>query len=272
MVGSANLDLVVRVGRHPRPGETLLGREHSHHHGGKGANQAVAAARAGAATTFVGRVGDDAAGRELLAGLESEGVDVSYVEVDPAVPSGLAVVVVDSAGENAIVVSPGANAMLAPEDLPHDLLGAARVTLLQLEIPLATVVAAARAAEGIVVLDPTPVPDRGLPPGLLEVVDLVVPNERELVALVGSSEPEAAEGLGVETVVVTRGERGAALVRGGEVVLVSAPEADVVDTTGAGDAFRGTLAAVLARGGDLGTAVRAAVVAGTAAVTRLGAR
>jgi len=272
VVGSVNRDLVVRVPRHPEAGETALASGHSTAHGGKGANQAVAAASAGATVAFVGRVGGDRVGQELLAGLAGAGVDVSRVVRDEEAPSGLAVVAVDAAGENRILVSPGANARVGDADVraAASLLATASVLLLQLEIPIEAVVTAARLAQGRVVLNPAPA--RKLPDELLRRVDVLVPNRAELRALVGSDDPRAAAALGVPAVVVTLGAAGAALVRGGRVERIPAPTVEVVDTTGAGDVLCGTLAARLAHGASLEAAVRAAVTAASRAVGRPGAR
>ncbi|HHC08166.1 MAG TPA: ribokinase [Actinobacteria bacterium] len=272
VVGSVNQDLVVRVPRHPIPGETVLGLGLSTWEGGKGANQAVVAARLGARVAFVGRVGADEAGGMLLAGLAAEGIDTRWVAVDGAVPSGTALITVDETGENAIVVVPGANHALGVADVraAAETLEGAAVTLLQLEVPLEVVVEAARLAGGTVVLNPAPA--RELPGDLLGRVDVLVPNRHELAALVGTDDPAAARALGVAAVVVTLGAEGAALVTDEGVVEVPAPVVEAVDTTGAGDAFCGTLAARLALGDDLVGAVRSAVEVAARATTRPGAR
>ncbi len=272
VVGSINQDVVVRVERHPRPGETVLGLGHETLPGGKGANQAVAAARLGAHVRFVGRVGDDEAGRMLRAAFDGEGVDADLVAVDPAVSTGVALITVDRAGENAIVVDPGANAAITQEQLgtARDVLAAAGVTLLQLEIPLDVVRWAAEISEGIVVLNPAPA--QQLSEELLAAVDVLVPTRHELQLLTGSPDPSSARALPAPTSVVTLGPEGAAIVTATEVVEVPAPVVDVVDTTGAGDAFVGALGEALDRGVALEAAVRRAVVAGALAVTQRGAR
>ncbi len=272
VVGSVNQDVVVRVPRHPGPGETVLGSGMAMFDGGKGANQAVAAARLGAQVAFVGRVGADEAGAVLLAGLASEGVDTRWVAVDGAVPSGMAMITVDASGENSIVVVPGANHALDTRDVERarDALAHAAVTMLQLEVPLEAVARAAELAAGIVVLNPAPA--RSLPSGLLGSVDVLVPNEHELEVLVGSGDPEAARELDVQTVVVTLGADGAVIVTADELLAVPAPPVDAVDTTGAGDAFCGALAWALSQGRAIEDAVEVAVEVGAAATTARGAR
>jgi ribokinase len=279
VVGSLNLDLVVRVPRLPGPGETVSGDEVFRNPGGKGANQAVAAARLGRGVAMVGCVGDDEAGRELLASLEADGVDRSRVRVVDGVPTGTAFITVGEGGENQIVVSPGANARLAPDDVATagTALAAAAVTLLQLEIPLETVVAAARAAGGTVVLNPAPV--RALPADLLGEVDVLVPNRVELAQLAPGRVPatveEAAELAGrlpVRAVVVTLGADGALVVEHGRARHVPAVPVRPVDTTAAGDAFCGGLADALAAGATLEDAARRAVRVAAAACLRQGAQ
>ena len=212
VVGSLNLDLVVRVARLPGPGETVSGDDVFRNPGGKGANQAVAAARLGRRVAMVGCVGDDDAGRDLLGSLEADAVDTSQVRVVNGVPSGTALITVSQDGENQIVVSPGANARLTPDDVAAAgaALAAAAVTLLQLEVPLTTVAAAARAATGTVVLNPAPV--RALPQALLDEVEVLVPNRVELAQLAGGPLPETVEAavalagrLAARAVVVTLG-------------------------------------------------------------------
>lgn len=273
VVGSVNRDIVVVVERHPRPGETVLGGDHLAVDGGKGANQAVAAARLGADVAFIGRVGGDAVGDELRSGLSAEGVDVSHLASDPDTPSGLALITVDQDGENAIVVSQGANANVGAADIETaaGVLETADVVLLQLEIPLEAVTAAtARAGDSIVVLNPAPA--RALTPALLERVNVLVPNRHELAAFTGSTDPASAVDLPVPFVVVTMGGEGAAVVGEGKVVRVPSVPVVALDTTGAGDAFCGALATFLASGDDIYTAVDAAVGAGALATTATGAR
>lgn len=268
VVGSANLDLVARTLRLPGPGETVLGSDFAEHPGGKGLNQAVAAARAGASVAFVGAVGDDDAGRTLHSVAATEGIDVSGLSVADGVATGRAVITVDDSGENSIVVVPGANASAHVGDLP-----AATVVLAQLEIPVATVIAAfavARTAGSRTVLNPAPVPVGGLPDELLSLCDILVPNEHEVELLGGVDELLAS---GVAAVVVTQGAAGVTVTEAPDATTwsVEAFEVDPVDTTGAGDAFCGALAARLAAGADLRPAVRYAAAGGALATTTAGA-
>ena len=263
VVGSANLDLVAFTSSLPRPGQTVLGSDFAEHAGGKGLNQAIAAARAGARTAFVGAVGDDDAGRRLLAELEAAGVDVSATMSADA-PTGRALIAVDAGGENSIVVVPGANGSLRVSALPPS-----RVVLVQLEIPLAAVVASldlARAAGAITILNPAPAPAADLDVAL--TADYVVPNESEAAAL-GGVDALLAAGAGV--VITTEGTTGA-FVATLDGAWRQAPFAvEPVDTTGAGDAFCGALAARIAMGDDLTCAVSYAAAAGALATTKHGA-
>jgi ribokinase len=279
VVGSLNLDLVVRVARLPGPGETVSGDDVFRNPGGKGANQAVAAARLGRRVAMVGRVGDDDAGRELLGSLEADAVDTTQVRVVAGVPSGIALITVSEDGENQIVVSPGANARLTPDDVGQAgaALGAAAVTLLQLEVPLEAVAAAARAAGGTVVLNPAPV--RDLPEDLLAEVDVLVPNRVELAQLAGGAEPgtvaeatRLAGRLPARAVVVTLGADGCLVIEGGDTTHVPAVPVRAVDTTAAGDAFCGGLADALAGGATLEDAARRAVRVAAASCLRPGAQ
>ncbi len=270
VVGSVNLDVVVAVPRLPGPGETVVGGDRRELPGGKGANQAVAAARLGSAVAFVGRVGADVAGRRLRADLLAEGVDVTHLREDADAPSGIALIGVEAGGENAIVVSPGANGRVGPGDVEaaRELLAGAGVVALQHEIPPAAVAAAAAAAGGRVVLNPAPARE------LACRADVLVPNRGELARLAGPGAPaEAAARLGLPAVVVTLGAGGALVVAdGAHAEPVVAPEVRVVDTTGAGDAFCGALVDALDRGAELVEAARRAVVAAALSVTGEGAR
>jgi ribokinase len=281
VVGSVNEDVLVAVDRLPGRGETVVGRSATRAPGGKGANQAAAAGLLGPGVHMVGRVGEDAAGDRQLAALAGSRVNVSRVHRTPGIATGTATIPVEEgSGENLIVVEPGANDALAPEDVDVEPVHRADVLLLQLEVPMATVSAAAAAARGTVVL--TPAPPRPLPEELLGRVDVLVPNEHELVQLAGAAPGDRAagelvalaEGLAVPVVVVTLGARGALLVRrdGGPALLQPPPEVQPVDTTGAGDCFTGALAQALARGEDLPAAVRYAVAAAALSTTGAGAR
>ena len=280
VVGSINQDLVVSVDRFPMPGETLLGNGHFMSPGGKGANQAVAAVRLGQAVVMVGRVGDDASGHSLRHHLESQGVDVGRVRVDLDHQTGLAVITLDASAENTIIVSPGANAAVGPDDVAaaeRDL-AAAEVTLLQLEIPMAAVDTALELAGGTVVLNPAPAMALGAT--TLELVDVLVPNRSELGLLAGVDEPETVDDVitaarmleGPGAIVVTLGAEGAVLVDRETSQRFAAPLVEAIDTVGAGDTFCGALADGLARGLTLPEAVQWGVHAGAIAVTKAGAQ
>jgi ribokinase len=271
VVGSINLDLVVGVERHPAPGETVVGGDRRELPGGKGANQAVAAARLGAEVAMVGRVGADAQGTRLRDHLAGEGIDVEHVAVDDEAPTGMALIAVDATGENTIVVSPGANARVDLGDVQGagDVLAAAAVTLLQHEVPAAAVDAAIGAAGGTVVLNPAPAR------ALTRQVDVLVPNRGELARLTGrSGEPaELARSVVLAAaVVVTLGSEGVLVVEGDRTERIEAPRVDAVDSTGAGDAFCGALAQALAEGAELVEAAGWAVRVAAVSVTRVGAQ
>ncbi|MEV6307920.1 ribokinase [Streptomyces sp. NPDC051840] len=276
VLGSTNMDLVAYVARAPGRGETVTGREFRTVPGGKGANQALAAARAGGDVVMIGAVGTDEFGSALRANLDHAGVDTELLHT-VAGPSGTAHIVVDDEGSNAIVVIPGANGTmtsLAPGD--RTAVTRAELLLLQLELPLATVTEAARAARarGVrTILTPSPV--QPLPSELLDAVDLLVPNEHEAARLTGKVEPHAAAQLllrQVPEVVITLGERGCLhAARDTEPVLHPAPEVTAVDTTGAGDTFVGALAVALGEGRAAPDAVAWASKAAALCVQRHGA-
>jgi ribokinase len=276
VVGSVNADLVVRAVRLPAPGETVTGGRFSRHGGGKGANQAVAAARLGAHVAMVGAVGDDDLGQEALALLEHEGIDVSAVARLDA-PTGVALIAVDAEGENQIAVASGANAELDPAAVERTVRGAGTGTaavLLSQEVPEAAVLAGVRAARGPVVLNPAPV--RALPAELAALGPILTPNAGEARELSGEEEPEtAARALAERTgapVVVTLGARGVLLLQDGEAERLPAPRVEAVDTTGAGDAFTGALASELAAGADIRAAARFATAAAALSTQAAGAR
>jgi ribokinase len=272
VVGSINADLVVVAERLPGPGETVSGGRFARHGGGKSANQAVAAARLGADVELIGAVGDDELGEAAVAELAGEGVDVTGV-VRVAEPTGVALIVVDAAGENQIALAAGANGALAAEHVPA--LGDGEgVLLLGFEVPDAAVAAAARAAAGwTVILNPAP--PREIPPEVLAVHPLLTPNAGEAKRLTGEGDPEAAaralrERTGAPVVVTLGGD--GVLVLDDDIERISAPEVDVVDTTGAGDTFNGALAAELAAGRPLRDAAAFAVAAAARSTTAEGAR
>ncbi len=277
VVGSYNVGLTMQVDDFPAPGETVIGGNFAEGPGGKGSNQAIAAARLGADSRFVGRVGDDRYGEDALALWEREGVAVADVDRDPEAHTGVGFVVVDDDGENEITVAPGANDRLSGSDVREagDAVASAGALLVQLEIADGAVEAAVETATdagSTVVCNPAPA--RELPGSILEGGDYLTPNEHEARTLAGvdgeaSDEAVAREllDLGVETVVLTRGSAGALLVSADGVEEVAAPRVDAVDTTGAGDAFNGALAVALAEGRDDRAAVRFACAAGALAVT-----
>lgn len=284
VVGSINQDFVLRVERRPQPGETVTGAELSLHGGGKGANQAAAAALLGARVAFLGRVGDDAFGKELVRELGETGVDTSLVSSAEGVHTGTAFITVTPDGENAITVAPGANRALSPTDvdLAWRRLGGLSVVVCQMEIPLACVEQAARLARksgARFVLNLAP-PSR-IPEDLLRSTDVLVVNEHEAAFLlgrevesVGGASRAAGELLarGPGSAVVTLGASGAVVAAPGDVRHVPAPRVEAVDTTAAGDAFVGALAARIAADDTLEEAVSYAVAAGAITVTRPGAR
>ena len=281
VVGSANLDLVVEVDHVPLVGETVLGGDLRRIPGGKGANQAVAAARLGRRVAMVGRLGADEAGTILRAALDADGVDTSALLTTQGTPNGVALISVDADGDNAIVVSPGANGRVDADDVARagPFVSEASVLLLQLEVPVAAVTAAALAARGTVILNPAPAPSEPLPPALLDAIDVLVPNQTELAILTGhvgvvdaTIAAELARSLPSPVVVVTLGAAGALVVTDEAIVHVAAPEVEPVDTTAAGDSFCGAMADALVRGLDIVDAVRWAVRVGAATTLRPGAQ
>jgi ribokinase len=279
VVGSLNLDLVAEVARLPRRGETLLADDSSRALGGKGANQAVSAVRHGVGVAMIGCVGADPEGRRLTDALADEGIDVSGIRVRDDGATGAAHITVDPEGSNSIVVIPGANGMLTAADVQRELgrLPVADVVLVQLEIPLGAVMEAVAATAARVVLNPAPA--RSLPSELLRHVDVLVPNVPELGALTGGDVPRTLEDITArgrmladgQAVVVTMGESGALVIDGDRAIHVPAPRIDAVDTTGAGDAFCGSLAARLAAGSVLVDAARHAVQVASRSTLRRGA-
>ncbi|MFD9636856.1 ribokinase [Streptomyces violascens] len=280
VVGSANADLVIGVERRPAPGETVLGSDLAVHPGGKGANQAVAAARLGARTALLAKVGDDEHGRLLLTSLRAAGVDTVGVLVDKT-PTGVAVITVDPSGDNSIVVSPGANARLTRDDIrtARTLFALAPVVSVQLEIPLETVTEVARSLAPGARLVLNPSPPAPLPPEVLVACDPLIVNEHEARFMLGESAEEGPQdwaqallALGPRSVVVTLGADGALVASSDGCVHVPSPEVAPVDTTGAGDAFTAALAWRLGAGEDLTAAAAFAARVGAAAVTRRGAQ
>jgi len=284
VIGSLNADLVVRVPRFPAPGETLQGSDLVTVPGGKGANQAVAAARLGASVAMLGRVGNDGFGDMLIKNLEQNHVDTKFVQRDDSVSTGTAVIVVDEHGQNSIVLSAGANGKVAKEDVNKiraDFQGA-KIILLQHEIPFETVAYAAECAASnkiIVILNPAPA--REIPNQLLAKINFIIPNETELSFLTGldvsdvKSAEAAARSLvmrGAQNVIVTLGANGALIVNKDGAQHIPSFKVNVVDTTAAGDAFIGGLAVALLDGQSLEDAVQYASACGALAVTKFGAQ
>lgn len=283
VAGSINIDHVIRLPQFPRPGETLTGRDYRIVPGGKGANQAVAAARAGAATRLVACVGEDALAGSLVAGFAADGIDTTAIDTVAGVNTGVALIQVNDNGENTIALAAGANGELTPARLErHSAALNCEQLLLQLEIPLDTNLAAARAAKAQgarVVLNPAPA--RSLPDELLALVDLITPNETEAEQLTGvavsddagaAAAAEALHAKGIDTVIITLGARGVWLSERGQGRRVPGFSVQAVDTTAAGDTFNGALVAALQQGRPLAQAVRFAQAAAAISVTRPGAQ
>jgi ribokinase len=284
VLGSLNMDLVVTLSRLPRSGETVIGERLQRFPGGKGANQAVAAARLGAEVAMVGRVGTDSFGDELLSNLKADGVAIDGVDRDPNEPTGAALILVEDGGENMIAVARGAGRVVGDADVARATRGLQDrdVLLLQLEIPLAAVTGAARAAKAMgarVILNAAPAAP--LEAGLVSQLEVLVVNELEAEALLGrpAADPAQAEeaaraavAMGAQSAVVTLGAAGAILADGESIHRIKAQRVEAVDTTGAGDAFVGALAAALAAGAALIEAAELAGAAGAAAVTKPGAQ
>ena len=287
VVGSSNTDMIIKGDRIPAPGETVVGGAFSTAPGGKGANQAVAAARAGGDVVFVARVGDDMLCRQAIAGYEQDGIDVSFVQRDPALATGVALIIVDQTGNNSIAVASGANAALTPDDVERaaDAIKSAKMVVFQLETPIETIMRAARLAKdaGVpVLLDPAPAPSEPLPKELLECVTVGKPNEGEAARLTGvdvtdeASAFQAAEKLlelGVSTAIITLGAAGSVVAtKDGVRKRAPAIRVDAVDATAAGDCYSGALAVALGEGKSLDDAIAFASKAASLSVRRLGAQ
>ncbi len=280
VIGSSNTDLVIQVPHFPTAGETVLGDDFMVARGGKGANQAVAAARLGADVTFITRLGRDSFGEAALAACQVEGISTEFISFDAQKASGVALIMVDQHGENVIGVAAGANNTLTPADVfaAEAAIQAADCVLLQLEVPLIvveTAVALANKHNVRVILNPAPA--KPLPPTLLQAIDILTPNETE-AAILGLFDPEQAAGLlsldrvGIKIIVMTLGSKGALLISAAQHKEIPAYPIDVVDTTAAGDAFNGALAVAIANGRSLPDAVDFANAAGALAASKAGAQ
>ena len=284
VVGSTNTDMVVKAVHLPRPGETVLGGVFLMNAGGKGANQAVAAARLGAQVTFVCKTGNDIFGQQSKQLFANEGIDTSFVFSDEAHPSGVALITVDDQAENCIVVASGANACLLPADLAEaaDAIGQADLLLMQLEIPMETIEYVARTAYNkgkTVILNPAPA--QPLSKSLLQCVHILTPNETEASMIAGIPVTDTASAIdaagviadmGVQTVIITLGAKGALVYTKDFCTEIAAERVVAVDTTAAGDVFNGALAVALSENKTITDAVRFACRAAAISVTRIGAQ
>lgn len=286
VVGSSNMDLVIRTNTFPRPGETVMGSDFMTNFGGKGANQAVAAALLGGDVAFVAKVGNDSYGKEMIEKFRNDGIDTSAVTTTNATSTGIAIITVDANGENNIVVASGANAMLTEEDIRShtEMIAQADILLMQLETPIPTLIAAAEIAHQhgtYVVLNPAPAPKEPLPLELLRNVNLIIPNETEASILTGiaTDEADATEkmmnhlmNLGIDDVIMTIGARGALYMLDGKVTLVPSQKVKAVDTTAAGDTFCGALCVGMAEGMSRREAIEFACKAAAYTVCHKGAQ
>jgi len=284
VIGSTNTDMVIKTGHLPTPGETILGGDFLMNPGGKGANQAVAASRLGGDVAFISKTGNDIFGEQSVENLRREGVNTENMVVDPENPSGIALITVDSQAENCIVVAPGSNMTLKPDDIDKAVkqIGIAEIVLLQLEIPIETVEYAAQIAyrnNKKVILNPAPA--QKLSDSLLKTIYILTPNETEAEILTGvkvtdTGTAEIAARIlrekGVEIVIITMGANGAYVLTDNLSKLIPAPKVKAVDTTAAGDTFNGALAVAVSEGFNIREAVQFANIAASIAVTRLGAQ
>ncbi|MCD8031269.1 MAG: ribokinase [Bacteroides sp.] len=286
VIGSSNTDMVIKADCLPKPGETILGGSFIMNHGGKGANQAVAAARLGGDVTFICKVGNDVFGSDAVESLHKEAIETAYISVADQQPSGVALIHVDSNGENTIVVASGANNSLSVEDInkAEAAMKEAYILMMQLEIPVETVSFAAKAARKngtIVVLNPAPAPGAKLPEELWKSVDILIPNVTEAEILSGitiDSDESARKAIhtirtrGIPTVILTMGAKGVLAFHEGAYIRVPAFKVEATDTTAAGDTFCGALCVALSEGQSLEDGIRFACKASSVSVTRMGAQ
>jgi ribokinase len=279
VLGSINTDLIVRTARFPRQGETVTGSEFTTLFGGKGANQSIAAARLGARVSMFGRIGEDSNGKAALENLRRAGVGIGQISVDPSVPSGMAFVLIDESGNNSIIVTPGANGRISLDDLERssDLFTPETILVTQLEISNPIVMAGielAKSGGSYIILNPSPA--TAIENRILSKVNALILNETELVVLSQSNDMDTGldtlQHIGIETIVLTLGDKGCLLVEDGKTINLPAHPVQVVDTTGAGDAFIGAYATAIAEELDVLTACRWGNAAGAVAVTSLGAQ
>lgn len=284
VVGSANMDMVMTVERYPHPGETVFGETFGMFPGGKGANQAVAVAKLGGHVTFIGKMGKDIFAEKLSCSMRKDGVNLDYLHIDNEAPTGTAMIMVNQDGQNEIVVISGSNMKLTPLDIDNNrkVFSSAKITLLQLEIPLSTVLRSAQIAKANgqrVILNPAPA--QRLPKSLLKLIDIITPNETEAEILTGirvnnnHSAVQAAKKLlsmGVRVVIITLGKNGALLVDEGREKFFPTLRVKSIDSTGAGDAFNGGLAFSLANDNELDDAIIFACAVAAFSVTKMGAQ
>lgn len=283
VIGSSNTDMTVKSGKIPSPGETVLGGTFSMGHGGKGANQAVAASRLGGQVEFICKVGNDLFGKNSISQYEREGLDISHLQISDK-PSGVALINVDASGENCITVAPGANMDLSPEDVEKcsEAISGCGILLMQLEISVDTVLRAARIAHeagAMVVLNPAPA--CALPDEIFSLLDCFIPNESELALFSGMEVSDTQSVIkackvlqdrGAGTIIVTRGSRGSLIYCDGKAVEIPAKKVAAVDTTGAGDTFCGALCVAISEGKSIEDAATFATTAASLTVQKMGAQ
>lgn len=286
VIGSSNTDMVIKSDRLPKPGETILGGNFLMNNGGKGANQAVAAARLGGDVTFICKVGNDIFGNQAIEMFQKEKIDTSYVGVTNEEPSGVALINVDKKGENCIVVASGANSTLSVEDIQkaEAAIKKASITIMQLETPIESVSYAAQLAKKnnvTVILNPAPAPATQLPDELLENVDIIIPNvtEAEIISGIHITDDETTKeairrisAKSIKTVIITMGSKGALAFENNEFIHIPAFKVNAIDTTAAGDTFCGGLCVALSEGKSLKEAILFASKASSISVTRMGAQ